>query len=283
MSDLSLQPILVLLSQSAAANPSQYMVEKAFQRHQLDWRYVTVEVSDDALEDAVRGIRAMGFAGGNCARPYHRRIGAALDQLGLTAQRTGAVNLIRRDEEGRLVGENTEGIGLVHAVRAVRDKPVRRALLYGTGALGTAAALELAEAGAEDLFLINRTEEHALTLVQLLDQHYEINSKSFAWGTEDELPEGIDLVVNATPVGSSGAEGIPPLQWQALSLDATVVDANLEETVPALLQDARERDLDTVNGLDVFLERAAIDFCLWTGVEPDKSVMREAVEEYLEL
>ena len=283
MSDLSLQPILVLLSQSAAANPSQYMVEKAFQRHQLDWRYVTVEVSDDALEDAVRGIRAMGFAGGNCARPYHRRIGASLDQLGLTAQRTGAVNLIRRDEEGRLVGENTEGIGLVQAVRAVRDKPVRRALLYGTGALGTSAALELAEAGIEDLFLINRTEEHALPLIELLDQHYEISSKSFAWGTGDELPEGIDLVVNATPVGSSVAEGIPPLQWQALSLDATVVDANLEETVPAFLQDARERELDTVNGLDIFLERAAIDFCLWTGVEPDKSVMREAVEEYLEL
>lgn len=283
MSDLSLQPILVLLSQSAAANPSQYMVEKAFQRHQLDWRYVTVEVSDDDLEDAVRGIRAMGFAGGNCARPYHRRIGSSLDQLGLTAQRTGTVNLIRRDEDGRLVGENTEGIGLVQAVQAVREKPVRRVLLFGAGALATSAALELAAAGAEDLLLVNRTEEHAQPLIQLLDEHYEITSQSYAWGTVDELPEEIDLVVNATPVGSGAAEGVPPLQWQALSLDATVVDANLEETVPALLRDAAERDLVTVNGLEIFLERAAIDFCLWTGVEPDKSVMREAVEEYLEL
>lgn len=282
MSDLSLQPILVLLSQSAAANPSQYMVEKAFQRHELDWRYVTVEVNEEALEDAVRGIRAMGFAGGNCARPYHRRIGAFLDLLGTTAQRSGMVNLIRRDE-GRLVGENTEGRGLVRAVQALRETPVRLVLLFGSGDLGRSAALEWAEAGADEICVVSRTEEHGQALVHLLAEHHEVRSRWFSWDAVAELPGEIDLVINATPVGTEVAEGMPPLDWQLLSPHATVADANLEETVPPLLQAASERELATVNGLDIFLEQAAINFCLWTGVDPDKNTMREAVEEYLEL
>lgn len=282
VSDLTLQPILVLLSQSAAGNPSQYMVEKAFQRHELDWRYLSVEVPEEALEDAVRGIRAMGFVGGNCTRPYHRQVGAFLDKLGTTAERSGVVNLIWRDE-GLLVGENTEGKGLVQAVEAVRESPVHRVLLFGSGDLGRAAALELAEAGAEELVIVSRTEDHALSLVGLLDEHYEVQSRWLSWGAVDELPEKIDLVVNATPVGTEAVEGMPPLDWQLLSPNATVADANLEETVPPLLHAAAERELTTVNGLEIFLEQAAIEFRLWTGTDPDRTVMREAVEEYLEL
>jgi len=282
VSDLSLQPILVLLSQSAAGNPSQYMVEQTFQRHELDWRYLSVEVTEEALEDAVRGIRAMGFAGANCVRPHSRHIGPFLDRLGATAERVGAVNLVRRDEEA-LVGENTEGKGLLQAVEALRESPVRRALLFGSGDLGRAAALELAGAGAEEIVVVSRTEERAQALVQLLDDHYEISSRWLPWDDVDQLPKEIDLLVNATPVGTETVEGSPPFDWELLSPDATVVDANLKETLPSLLHLAAERELATVNGLDIFIEQAAIDFRLWTETDPERTVMREAVEEYLEL
>ena len=258
------------------------MVEMTFARHELDWRYLSVEVTEEALEDAVRGIRAMGFVGGNCARPHNRRIGTFLDRLGMTAERAGTVNLIRRDEEG-LVGENTEGKGIGQAIRAVRESPARRVLLFGSGDLGRAAALELAEAGTEEIFVVNRTEEHALSLVQLLKQHYQIDSMWLPWDNAAEAPGEIDLLINATPVGTEAVEGVPPVDWPLLSADATVVDANLEETVPPLLQGAAKRGLTIVNGLDVFLEQAAVNFRLWTDVDPERTVMREAVEEYLEL
>ncbi len=283
MSDLSLQPILVLLSESAAGNPSQYMFEKTFQYHELDWRYLSVEVAEDALEDAVRGIRALGFAGSNCARPHCDRIGPFLDRLGTTAERTGTVNLIRRDEHA-LVGENTEGKGLLQAVRAVHESPPKHVLLFGSGDLGRAAALELAEAGAKEILIVSRTAEHAQALVALLGEHSEIQAGSLPWddGTDD-LPDKIDLVINATPVGTEAVEGVPPVDWQRIAADAVIVDANLEETIPTLLQAAAERELTTVNGLDIFLEHAAVNFQLWAGIEPDRTVMREAVEEYLEL
>ncbi len=282
MSDQSLQPILVLLSQSAARNPAQYMVEKTFERHDLDWRYLSVEVAEEALEDAIRGIRAMGFMGGNCARPHNRRVGTFLDRLGTTAERAGTVNLIRRSAEG-LVGEKTEGKGVVQAVQAVRESPVGRALLFGAGDLARATALELAEAGAHEIIVASRTDEHALALVQLLKDHFQLESRWLPWDDAAEAPAEIDLVVNATPVGTEAVEGVLPVDWPLLSTDATVVDANLEETVPPLLHAATERGLTTVNGLDVFLEQAALNFRLWTEIDPERTVMREAVEEYLEL
>ncbi len=258
------------------------MVEQTFERHELDWRYLSVEVIEEALEDAVRGIRAMGFAGGNCVQPHSHHIGPFLDRLGATAERVGAVNLIRRDEEG-LVGENTEGKGLLQAVESLRESPIRRVLLFGSGDLGRAAALELAGAGAEEIVIVSRTEEHAQSLVQLLDAHFDISSKWVPWDGVADLPEGIDLLINATPVATEAAEGIPPIDWQLLSPGATVVDANLKETIPPLLQAAAERELATVNGLDIFVEQAAVNFRLWTEIDPERTVMREAVEEYLEL
>jgi shikimate dehydrogenase len=281
VSDLSLQPILVLLSQSAAGNPSQYLAEKAFERHQLDWRYLSVEVAEESLEDAVRGIRAMGFSGGNCARPHCRRIGAFLDRLGPAAERGGAVNLIWRDGSD-LVGENTEGKGLVQAIEGARESPFERVVLYGSGDLARAAALELAESGVGEIVVVNRTAERAEALVQLLDAHFELSIRPLAWDVA-ELPDGIDVLVNATPVGTEAVEGIPPFDWQLLSPGATVVDVNLEETIPPLLREAAERELGVVNGLDVFLEQAALNFQLWTGIDPERTVIREAVEEYLEL
>lgn len=258
------------------------MVEKTFLCHELDWRYLSVEVTEEALEDAVRGIRSMGFVGANCARPHNRRIGAFLDRQSEVAERAGSVNLIRRDGS-ELVGESTEGQGVLQIVQTRCASPVRRVLLFGAGSLGRAVALELAEAGVEQIEIVNRTEERAASLVQSLGERDGLSVRWLCWEDAAGAAGDIDLVINATPVGTEIAEGTPPVDWQLLCPDALVIDANLEETCPELLHTASERGFGTVTGLDVFLEQAAINFRLWTGIEPDRTVMREAVEEYLEL
>lgn len=282
MSNVSLQPILVLISQSAGGNPSQYMVEKSFERHQLDWRYLTVEVAEEAIGDAVRGIRAMGFLGGNCARPHNRLVGPFLDRLEPVAERSGSVNVIFRDEAG-LVGENTEGKGLLKAIEARRDAPCRQVLLFGAGDFARAAAYELAAAGAESIVVVNRDAGRAAALVEMLGERPEVSARVSPWEESIQLPEGFDLLINATPVGSQADDGRLPFDWESLAPGATAVDASLQDTHPPLLVEAAQRGFSIVNGLDVFLEQAALNFRLWTGIEPERTVMRESVEEFLEL
>ena len=66
----SLQQLVSCFGQPVAGNPTQYMMERAFAHHGLDWRYLTIEVTSEDLADAVRGMRAMRFRGGNITKPH---------------------------------------------------------------------------------------------------------------------------------------------------------------------------------------------------------------------
>ena len=81
MPGASIQPMLALLACPAAGSPRQYMIEKAFARHDLDWRYLTFEVSPENLLDAVKGLKVLGFRGGHCDPPHKEPIIAMLDRM----------------------------------------------------------------------------------------------------------------------------------------------------------------------------------------------------------
>ena len=94
------------LSQEAVAgNPTQYMMEKSFVHHGLDWRYLTLEVSPENLGEAIRGVRALGFRGANITKPHKVPVLEYLDRLTDAAALIGAVNCIVRDGQQLRVGE----------------------------------------------------------------------------------------------------------------------------------------------------------------------------------
>ena len=110
----------------AAENPTVAMVEAAYQHHGIDARYINCEVAPDALGDAVRGARAMGWAGFNCSIPHKVSVIEHLDSLGESAAVIGAVNCVVRRGE-RLIGENTDGPSRRHS-RARRGSPSSTAI-----------------------------------------------------------------------------------------------------------------------------------------------------------
>ena len=110
-----LQQIVCCFGQPVAGNPTQFMMERAFAHHQLDWRYLTLEVAPEQLADAIRGMRAMGFRGGNITKPHKTAVIEFLDRLSDAARLMGAVNCIVR-EERELVGENTDGKGFMQSL-----------------------------------------------------------------------------------------------------------------------------------------------------------------------
>ncbi|MDQ3895150.1 MAG: shikimate dehydrogenase, partial [Actinomycetota bacterium] len=110
------QELVALFGRPVDENPTQVMVEAAFAQLGLDWRYVTIEVDTGNLGAAVAGARAMGFRGFHCTIPHKVAVIAHLDALTPTAERIGAVNCVVR-RNSQLVGENTDGRGLVDALR----------------------------------------------------------------------------------------------------------------------------------------------------------------------
>src|SRR5260370_8837867 len=104
------------------------MIEAAYRHHGVNARYVNCEVATDALGDAVRGARAMGWAGFNCSIPHKVEVVAYLDQLAPSAELISAVNcVVHRD--GELVGENTDGQAFLASLRTLTAHPVQQPVL----------------------------------------------------------------------------------------------------------------------------------------------------------
>ncbi len=119
-------------AQPVAENPTVAMVEAAYRHHGLDWRYISCEVAPEALGDAVRGARAMGWVGFNCSLPHKVAVIDHLDGLGGSAAIIGAVNCaVRRD--GKFIGENTDGKGFVQSLVETVDPTGKSVLLFGAG------------------------------------------------------------------------------------------------------------------------------------------------------
>jgi len=288
VSSLSLQPILALVGHPLSRNPTQYMLQEAFTHHNLDWRYLSVEVAPDDLGDAVRGMRAMGFCGGNCADPHKQAVIEHLDRTSEAAGRIGTVNLLL-GEDGQLVGENTEGKAVVESLRRQIDPADKRILLLGTGRVARAVGLELAAAGVAELIVLGRTESKAYELIEMLGSDEskmplsEMPLSAVGWKGDYHFGPETDVLINATSAGDLDPDTPLPLDLGELSPPAIVVDVTLNQPATWLLGEAAERGCSTVNGVEVFIEEAAINFRLWTGVDPDRAIMREAVEEFLEL
>lgn len=170
------------------------------------------------------------------------------DHLSERAQFLGAVNVIRRTEQGWL-GDMYDGEGYLHALAqkgvSVKGKSV---LLVGVGGAGSAIALAMVQAGVRTLAIQEINVQRRDYLIQRLQQ---LNLAEVVIGTDD--PAGFDVVINATPVGMR--EGDPlPIQVNALLPTMVVGDVITSPEVTPLLEAAQRLGCVTVQGVDMFAQ-----------------------------
>ena len=279
------QELVAVFGQPVAENPTQAMVEAAFRHHRLDWRYLTIEVSPAGLGAAVAGARAMGFRGFNCTIPHKVAVIPFLDELGESAALMGAVNCVVRRGE-RLVGENTDGKGFLESLRPLRDPSGARVLVLGAGGAARAIAVELALAGAAALMIVNRTPARGQALLDLLRGKVrerlgrELEATFLPWKGEARVPEGTDVVVNTTSIGLfPDLEARVPLDLETLRPGTLVADVIPNPPRTRLLREALARGCPVIDGLGMLVGQGRLGIKYWTGVLPDASVMRTALEK----
>lgn len=262
-----------------AENPTQAMIEPAFADMGLDWRYLTVEVAPEGLGDAVRGARAMGWRGFNCTIPHKIAVIEHLDELTPAAEAIGAVNcVVIRD--GRLIGENTDGKGFVEAVRARRSIAGLRALILGAGGAARAIGVELGLAGAGHVTVANRTPGRAEALAAAIRDRTGTAAEAVVWSGVLAIPEGTDLVVNATSIGLyPDGDAVVPVDTAGFHRGRMVCDVIPNPPRTRLIGAAEARGCEALDGLGMLVNQGVIGLRLWTGLRPRPQVMRRALEE----
>lgn len=270
------------MGQPVAGNPTQFMIERAFAAAGLDWRYLTLEVPPENLEDAIRGVRAMGFQGGNFTIPHKVAVIQYLDGLSDAAEVMGAVNCINR-VDATLIGENTDGKGFVQSLREVIPPEGKKVTILGAGGAARAIAVELGLSGVSEITIVNRSLERGQELVDLLNERVKVAAKFALWDGSHTIEEGTDIVINATSIGLGNATARVPLDYDSLQPLMVVADVIFNPPQTVFLTEAANRGCKTLDGLGMLVNQGVIGFKIWTGVDPDPNVMREALEEYLEL
>jgi shikimate dehydrogenase len=263
----------------AAENPTVAMMEAAYRHHGIDARYLNCEVSPAALGDAVRGARAMGWVGFNCSLPHKVAVVEHLDGLADSATVIGAVNcVVRRD--GRFIGENTDGQGFLTALRTVADPAGKSLVVFGAGGAARAIAVESALAGATTITIVNRDQTRGAELVALLSERTPAHAALVVWDGAYSVPDGIDIVVNATSVGLfPDLDARLDLELDSLQPEMVVADVIPNPPRTRLIRDAEARGCTVLDGLGMLVNQGVIGIKHWTGVEPDPAVMRAKLEE----
>ena len=265
-------------AQPAAENPTVAMIEAAYRHHGLEWRYVNCEVAPEHLAAAVRGARAMGWAGFNCSLPHKVTVIEHLDGLAPSAQIIGAVNTVVL-REGLWIGENTDGQGFVEALRPVCEIEGQRVLLFGAGGAARAVAVELALAGAAHITVVNRSRPRGQELADLVCAKTSATAEYAHWHPAMPIPAGTDIVVNATSIGLfPNVDDQLDVDWATLRPGTVVADAIPNPPRTHLIRTAEAAGCTALDGLGMLVNQGAVAIRLWTGVDVDRGVMRRELE-----
>jgi shikimate dehydrogenase len=263
---------------------SPAMHNAAFAALGLDWAYVPLPVYPDHLGEAVRGLRALGFAGANVTVPHKRAVLNHLDEVSHTAQVIGAVNTIYA-RDGLLYGDNTDAAGFLASLdEAGFDPAGSYCALLGAGGAARAVAHALADAGALQVCIYNRNYAHARDLCQdMLKFHPDVRFEPASFSRVSAIGEDTDLLVNATPVGMwPRTEEAPWPSGLSIPGHLTVCDLvyNPQETL--FLTQARSVGAEIVSGLGMLVHQGAAALELWTRQPAPVATMRQACLQALQ-
>ena len=234
-------------------------------------------VAPGQLGLALPGLAALGFRGCNITLPHKVDALHLVDALDANAARIGAINTIVVQGDGSLKGFNNDGFGYVQSL--LDAKPDWRAdagpvAVLGAGGAARAVVLSLADRGAREIRLLNRTPEKA----QALANEFGAPVRALPWSQRHAALADVAMLVNTTSQGMHGQPALD-LDLAALPLHALVSDVIYVPMQTPLLAAARQRGNATVNGLGMLLNQARPAFEAWFGVMPEITAeLRQAIE-----
>ena len=236
-------------------------------RYGLAGAYVPLAIRPETLPAALAALAPLGFSGCNLTIPHKERALALVDEVDPAARRIGAISCVGVREDGSLYGTNNDAYGFVENL--LQQQPAWRAdagpaVVVGAGGGARAVVSSLAERGAREIRVINRTVARA----QALACAFGPPVTPIAWEERHRALDGAAMLINTT---SQGMIGQPPLDLalEDLPTSALVCDIVYVPLETPLLAVARRRGNRTVDGLGMLLHQARPAWRAWFGLEPE--------------
>ena len=220
----------------------------------------------DGFDAHVQGLIAGGMRGANVTVPFKLDAARLATRLSARARAAGAVNTLSFID-GAIVGDNTDGPGLVADILKNAGVALRgaRVLLLGAGGAARGVVLPLLDAGAASIVVANRTRATADALIATFDDA-RVTACEYA-----DIVTVFDVVVNATSASLAG--GLPPVPACAFSAATLALDMMYAAEPTPFMDFAASRGAQVRDGLGMLVEQAAEAFLVWRGVRPETAAV----------
>ncbi len=262
---------------------SPCMHNAAFQALQLDYAYVAFHVKD--VGKAMEGVLGLGIRGLSVTIPHKVETMKYLDEITPLARRIGAINTVT-NENGRLLGTNTDGFGALKAIEDCEKVDGKNVVFLGVGGAARGVAFTIAcERSPKSITFAYRGDDEAMAESLIGDLCPHASAQIFTASLEPSDLSGVirsaDIIIHTTPIGMYPHVDGCLVDEAMLSERHLVFDVVYNPAKTLLLQRAERKGGRIVNGVPMFVNQGAEQFRLWTGQEPPVDVMREAVENAL--
>jgi len=247
----------------------------------LEGDYSLFPVSPDdkqGLKSLLNRVRTGEITGLNVTIPHKQNVIPLLDKLTPTAQAIGAVNTIYLRDD-RLIGDNTDALGFSADLKKFLTTETQRhgdinALVLGAGGSARAVVYALVNSGWNVTIAARRIEQAQELAASFTNYELQItNYESFI-----HHPSTFNLIVNTTPLGMTPNADQSPWPENLPFPNAAVYDLVYNPRETKLVHNARSQGLPATTGLGMLIEQAALAFELWTGCNPPRGVLWNAVE-----
>jgi shikimate dehydrogenase len=266
-----------MLGHPVAENPIDRMFDAVFAHHGLLWQFWKNDIADEAdLALAVKALRPLGYRGMCITVPWKVAVIPLLDEVDDDVRAIGAANYMTI-ENGRLIGHNNDGKGVVKAIVKVAPLKGQRVVMLGAGGAGRAMAVEIAWAGAAHLTLVTRREEQGRAVAERVRKASGVPCEWQPWQSPVRLPKGTTMLMNATHLGCAPHLEPVPVDWSTMGPGCLAVDVITNPRITPFLKAARERGCPIVDGVEMLVQLAMQIFECWTGIKPEEAVFQKAV------
>ncbi|MCC8046282.1 MAG: shikimate dehydrogenase [Clostridiales bacterium] len=272
-----------LLGSPVAHSISPAMYNESFRLLDLDYVYLCFDTKNKDLKSFVTALRDMNVFGFNLTMPDKERVMEYLDDIDEAARMIGAVNTVK-NEDGRLIGYNTDGVGYIRSMEVTGHNFTGETMtLLGAGGAASSIAVQAALSGVRTLHILNRKNgrsyANALRLAEQINRRTSCIADVIDLNDTTSVQKVIgdsSLLTNATSVGMApDTNRLPVTDLTCLHPGMTVSDIIYNPRRTRLLEEAENAGCIVSNGLYMLLYQGEAAFRLWTGFDMPTETIRK--------